>query len=342
MPWRRAQQGVLLGRVDGFFTAMLDPSIDPFATLTVPLLLEKWYWFSRSGTSDNTAAKPQRAGVILGSPQQLWYELNGYTSILPAQSLPQLIKLLLAGRIDVVLADRQAFIEAAQALGVPPQEYRQRFFRYVPLGVYMGKQFIADNPDFMSRFNRQVPHCAPEGFALSEYEQALVRQGIGPLLERWLQTPELVQWLAHYNQAREDLTEPQILALDQQWRSDYQKGNHPGLNALLSPKLMALLERWLANDTHDYITEIIITGRRGMNVAAKPYSSDFWQGDEAKFQQGVVQTNGHWFFDKVLYDSSSQHFQAQISVPIRANAEVVGVITLGVAIERIIQSVKPQ
>ncbi|WP_339617855.1 transporter substrate-binding domain-containing protein [uncultured Gilvimarinus sp.] len=338
-PWRRVQQEVLTGASDGFFTAMSDPQVDQYAALTDPLVLEKWYWFSRSDTPRDANPVRLRSGTILGSQQQLWYELNGHSSTLSAQDLPQLIKLLLAGRIDVILADREHFIEAASALGVTAERYQAQFFRYVPLGVYLGREFLADNADFIAHFNQKIPLCVPEGFALNPLEEAIIRQRVEPVVNRWLASPALAGVLAEYNQKRARLTDSHIQQRDHFWREAYRRADTESLDDMLAPTLMAELAQWYGEDATGYISEIIITGARGLNLAAVPYSSDYWQGDEAKFRQAVVQPAGQWFFDEVVFDSSTHRFQVQVSLPVMVAEAVAGVITVGVDIERVLHEV---
>jgi len=344
-PWRRVQREVLSGVSDGFFTAMEDPRINQYASLTDPLVLQKWYWFSRADTALDADPTTLRGGTILGSQQQLWYELNGYDNTLAAQDLPQLIKLLFAGRIDVILADRGHFNEATSALNVSADQYREKFFRYVPLGVYVGHHFSAKNPNFIAAFNHQIPQCVPEGFALSPHEQALVRQRISPYFEHWLTAPVLFQALKKYNLKRAGLAQPDVQKRDQQWQEAYRLGNTDALDSLLATALMKHVSQWHAEDKLGYIREIIITDKRGMNVAARPYSSNYWQGQEAKFLQTITLAEGQWFFDTVQFDSSSRYFQVQVSVPITQGKTTVGVITLGIDIERALhqaESTSPQ
>ena len=49
MPWPRARSQIEGGELDGFFTGMADAQLHEYARASVPLALEKWYWFARSG-----------------------------------------------------------------------------------------------------------------------------------------------------------------------------------------------------------------------------------------------------------------------------------------------------
>lgn len=71
---------------------------------------------------------------------------------------------------------------------------------------------------------------------------------------------------------------------------------------------------------------------RGLNVAASDVTSDYWQGDEAKFSETFPNGAGASHISEVEYDESTQTYQAQISFPIvdPVSNEVVGAATVGV------------
>lgn len=332
-PWRRAQQEVRTGTTDGFFTAMPDPELDAFAVLSDPLILQKWYWFTRDDTNFSADPSTMRKGAILGSHQQLWFDLNGQSNYLSAQDLPQMIKMLYAGRVDVILADRQHFEKAAHSLNIAPERYRAQFDRYVPLGVYFGREFVERHPNFLPQFNRHVHLCSPEGFALSDAEQKAIVQRLQSRVAELLEFGQLEQALMNRAQA-EPLSEQVIQRLDIQWRSHYRELNRHALMALLESTLMEVLTPWQARTPA--VNEVIVIDAQGRNLAAVPFTSDYWQGDEVKYRQGFIQPAGEWFFDEVVYDHSTRRFQAQISLPLEVSGQRLGVLTLGVDIEKIL------
>ncbi|MDO3387909.1 PDC sensor domain-containing protein [Gilvimarinus sp. SDUM040013] len=330
-PWRRVQQEVRAGNMAGFFTAMPSPVFEQFASLTNPLVLEKWYWFSLPGTASAEELGSIRTGAILGSHQQQWLEFNGVTEYLAAQDLPQLIKLMLAGRINTILADYGHFAKAAGSLGVDPADYRAQFFQYVPLGVYFGHHFLEDNPRFLKLFNQQIPHCVPEGFSLTPKEQTVIRSRLRDHVQSWQQHSVLLdrmQW--HYEQPA--LTDQELLHRDTVWREAFNAGDLAPMLELQDEQLTGFLGLWKTKVS--YVTEIIITDKQGANIAVAPYTSDYWQGDEAKHLQAYTMDTGSWLFSDVLYDQSTRRFQTQISMPIDVNGQRVGVMTIGVDIEK--------
>ena len=72
---------------------------------------------------------------------------------------------------------------------------------------------------------------------------------------------------------------------------------------------------------------------QGLNVAQSDVTSDYWQGDEAKWQETYNTGNVH--IGDVELDESTQTYQAQVSLPIfdpESNA-VIGAATFGVNLE---------
>ncbi|MCP8900666.1 substrate-binding periplasmic protein [Gilvimarinus xylanilyticus] len=332
-PWRRAQQEVRVGQIDGFFTAMEDVDIEPFATLSDPLVLQKWYWFTRADAEKATQPARLRKGAILGSHQQLWFEANGDSAYLSAQDLPQLIKLLYSGRIDAILADRAHFEKAAAALEISPDRYRAQFDRYVPLGVYFGNDFLAGHRDFHTQFNQHIHLCVPQRFALTATEQDAITQLLQTQIDALLHQQALLHRLRIHG-ASKPLSDELIQRQDSQWRARYRNGQQTELLALMDAELLGVIRAWRAENP--LVSEIIVMGTQGLTLAATPVTSDYWQGDEAKFQQGAAMPAGHWFFDEVSYDQSARRFQVQVSVPVITESEHLGVLTLGVDIENVL------
>ncbi len=84
-----------------------------------------------------------------------------------------------------------------------------------------------------------------------------------------------------------------------------------------------------------YYAEIFVMDNQGANVAMTDKTSDYWQGDEAKFQKSFAGGKGAVFVDEVEYDDSSQAYLVQISVPVKDGDMVIGAITFGIDIDNI-------
>ncbi|HEY7885453.1 MAG TPA: hypothetical protein VIC08_10945, partial [Cellvibrionaceae bacterium] len=315
-------------------TAVPDLQMDAYALLSDPLILENWYWFrlNKTGTEKSESG---RIGAIRGSHQALWFEHQGMQTV-NANHLSQLIKLLLAGRIDTILVDLEHFEIAALELDLAPEHYVAEFFSYVPMGVYFSREFLAEHEGFLSQFNRQIYPCSKTSFALSPLEQAKVHEALGFLYVR-VNEENFIEPIAAQNRRHQTMSFEKIQRLDSFWTNAFAAGDEQVMNAMQNTVLAERLDVW--RKQHTIITEIIVMDERGLNVAVSPFTSDYWQGDEAKYQQTIQAAPGDWFFDEVQYDHSTRKFQLQVSMPLydTVNAPPVGAITVGVDIHKVLR-----
>lgn len=84
-----------------------------------------------------------------------------------------------------------------------------------------------------------------------------------------------------------------------------------------------------------YYAEIFVMDNQGANVAMTDKTSDYWQGDEAKFKKSFAGGAGAVFVDDVEFDDSSQAYLVQISVPVKDGSKIVGAITFGIDVDKI-------
>jgi len=84
-----------------------------------------------------------------------------------------------------------------------------------------------------------------------------------------------------------------------------------------------------------YYSEIFVMDQQGANVCMTEKTSDYWQGDEDKFQKSFNNGNGAVFVDDVKFDESTQVYLSQVSVPVKDGDKVIGAITFGIEIDKI-------
>ena len=76
-------------------------------------------------------------------------------------------------------------------------------------------------------------------------------------------------------------------------------------------------------------------GRQGALVCATAKTTDYWQGDEAKWQRAFNEGKGAVFIDRPKFDDSSAQRLAQISVPVLDKGVAIGAITVGVSLDKL-------
>ena len=123
----------------------------------------------------------------------------------------------------------------------------------------------------------------------------------------------------------------QIKAMDKKWKAT------PGITDNMQALMDSECGRFLITvlDSQPYFAEIFVMDNQGANVAMTDKTSDYWQGDEAKFQKSYNSGTGSVFVDEVEFDDSAQAYLCQVSVPVKDGGKVIGAITIGVDVDQI-------
>jgi len=88
-------------------------------------------------------------------------------------------------------------------------------------------------------------------------------------------------------------------------------------------------------DSAPYYAEFILVDNQGANVAISDKTSDYWQGDEAKFTKCFTGGAGTIYVADVEFDKSSQAYTTQVSVPVLDEGVAIGVLVIGVDVDKL-------
>ena len=150
------------------------------------------------------------------------------------------------------------------------------------------------------------------------------------------QSPEIVAAIKAQNAETKSYDQDKITALDNQWRAETDASDQPMIeNVLGFPVSQQLADVQDASD--GLYTEIFVMDARGLNVAQSDATSDYWQGDEAKWKETFLVGPNAVHLSEVEEDESSETFQSQVSMAITDpdSGSVIGAITVGVNVELI-------
>ena len=132
-------------------------------------------------------------------------------------------------------------------------------------------------------------------------------------------------------QNAEGKTLDDIKAMDEKWKAT------PGIADFMKPLMESDCAKRLLSimDSADFYAEIFVMDNQGANVAMTGKTSDYWQGDEAKFQESFKGGQGAVHISDVEFDDSAQAYLVQVSVPVKDGDKVIGAITIGVDVDKI-------
>ena len=148
--------------------------------------------------------------------------------------------------------------------------------------------------------------------------------------QTWIEVPEVVNAIRAQNIRTADLSEDDIVALDNTWRAEVTSNG-----AMVAEVLGNALSKYLSGKVESesqVIREVFVMDARGLNVGQSAATSDYWQGDEAKHQQTYGVGPGAMHASPIELDESTQAYQGQVSFSITDpdSGEVIGAVTFGV------------
>ena len=152
-----------------------------------------------------------------------------------------------------------------------------------------------------------------------------------------LSDPEVVAAIKAQNVKHAGLDDAKIDVLDKQWRVEAKAGGKgPLIDDLMGRPLSTRLKAFKAANA-GIVLEIFLMDDKGLNVAQADVTSDYMQGDEAKWQKTFLIGPDAVFVDDLDFDESSKSFQAQISATVvdPAGKKPIGAITVGLAVEKL-------
>lgn len=145
----------------------------------------------------------------------------------------------------------------------------------------------------------------------------------------WVQDPAVIAAIVAQNDVTGGYSADRIAELDALWQSGSSEGRAliDGVwNNALSEQL-----KGYKNATPHLFSEIFVVDVNGLNVGQSNITSDYFQGDEAKWQ--VPHETGEIHFGEVEFDESTQTYLSQVSAPIMHEGTFIGTITVGVNVE---------
>lgn len=158
--------------------------------------------------------------------------------------------------------------------------------------------------------------------ALSPSETAALQKAV-TVIETWGHDPALIREVTAQNAHR--MTMAEINAIDKAWMAG---GEADRVAKLLSNACATRLKSLVS--TNPAFNESFVMDDQGANVCMSDRTSDFWQGDEAKWQKSFNESKGATFVDQPKYDVSAKAILVQVSVPVMSNGAAIGAITVGI------------
>lgn len=172
------------------------------------------------------------------------------------------------------------------------------------------------------------------GSALASDPSAAMAQYVRDNVMNWASDPGIIGAVVARNAETATLSEAQIIDMDNAWRGELGTAATPTIDSVVTASASDFL-RQQVTESGGLITEVFVMDTVGLNVASSGITSDYWQGDEAKFTEtfGVGPDAVH--IGEVEFDESAQTYQGQVSFTLTdpATGTTIGAVTVGLNAE---------
>ncbi|MDZ7713969.1 MAG: hypothetical protein U5L06_13080 [Rhodovibrio sp.] len=143
----------------------------------------------------------------------------------------------------------------------------------------------------------------------------------------WSQDPTTLMTLRAWNDKHADLTQDEIDRMDQDWRKQAAGAQKPLIAQILGAPLSSMLLRHQA-DSGGQLIEAFVMNRHGLNVGQSAVTSDYWQGDEAKFNESFGRGAGAVHYGEIeVKDSGRRAQQVSLTITDPKTGKPIGAIT---------------
>ncbi|WP_052065419.1 hypothetical protein [Thalassospira australica] len=175
-----------------------------------------------------------------------------------------------------------------------------------------------------------APHTANAKVELPGDPNTLITDAMIQDIREWLANPVVGLSINSQNKLRENMSQDEIDAADTQWRAEREADDQPLVAGILTNPLSSYLTQIQARSGGLY-AEIFVMDAVGLNVGQSSITSDFWQGDEAKFQNTYPNGPDAVFIDEAEYNEDSDTWRSQLNLTMSdANRQPIGAVTIEV------------
>ncbi|MEZ5830063.1 MAG: hypothetical protein R3D05_02685 [Dongiaceae bacterium] len=134
-------------------------------------------------------------------------------------------------------------------------------------------------------------------------------------MRQQLQQPVTILSVVASNERHLGVQQAEIDKLDNDWKTEAKSDDQPLIAEILSSPLSSYLLYTQAKSA-GLFTEIFIMDKFGLNVGQSSVTSDYWQGDEAKFQKTFQVGPDAVFIDEPEYNDDTKTWRAQVNFTI--------------------------
>jgi hypothetical protein len=149
----------------------------------------------------------------------------------------------------------------------------------------------------------------------AETGHPLVDEAFVEQLREDIVRPVTLITLRAQNERHRTISAAEIETLDQAWRAETESDDKPTIARLMGSPLSAYLVRRKA-ESLGLLPEIFVMDNKGLNVGQSSVTSDYWQGDEAKWLETFAVGPDAVHYGEIEMHDGTGHRRMQVSFTI--------------------------
>jgi hypothetical protein len=140
----------------------------------------------------------------------------------------------------------------------------------------------------------------------------LITPDVVAQVKKLLAQPVTVISIGASNDAHAKIDQGGIDALDKEWKAESKTDKQPLIAEMLSSPLSNYL-LYLQAQSAGLYTEMFVMDDKGLNVGQSSVTSDYWQGDEGKYQKTFQVGPDAIFIDEAEFNDDTKTWRAQLN-----------------------------
>lgn len=168
---------------------------------------------------------------------------------------------------------------------------------------------------------------------INPYENELVDL-TNDTIKQWASHPIVIQAVKEQNAYHENFSINDKRKLDLLWQQEKRKITSPLTDRVLEKPLSKYLMQ-IKEDSNGLYTEIIIIDSYGLNVGQTGISSHYWQEEQQKWINTFQNRSFATYVSDLYFNDTTEHFQVEIAFMLLSGDIPIGVVYVGVDIERL-------
>lgn len=153
-------------------------------------------------------------------------------------------------------------------------------------------------------------------------------------MKLWANNDIMIDFLKKKNAEMQDVSESNLMVLDNDWRSEFRKMNQPIIGQVMNNDLAQFLKNKIS-DAMGVYTELTVINNKGLNIAQTSLSEHYWNAGMPRWDKTFRQNSYATYISDMYYSDETGKFQIEVAFMVIADDQPIGVLAAGIDVEQL-------